>query len=386
VSTAPPEKNGGSGAVGADVAAAVLAGLPDVTAARLRRLLAVWPDPTDALAAVRKGEAARALVGLRDPDAPARLARTWRGATTDDLVARMAAMVAERGTRAYVATDTDSPIDPDSIPDHPALLLAEGDCTTTFDAPRVAIVGTRAATPHGLDDARRLGAELAESGVTIVSGMAIGIDAAAHEGALAARGSAVGVVATGLDIEYPRRHRALYGRVRDAGVIVSELGFGVRPAPERFPVRNRIIAALADVTVVVEATARGGARITAEHAVRYGRHVLAVPGSRRNAAAEGCNELIRDGALPLLHTDDVLLALGWTPGARRGGTAATTSPARAALTGDAAALHRAFGGEPATIDQLATRTGLAVAAVAEALCVLRRDGWASSESGRWWPA
>ncbi len=133
-----------------------------------------------------------------------------------------------------------------------------------FEGPRVAIVGTRAATHHGLEDARELGGFLARAGVTVVSGLAIGIDGAAHEGALDAGGLVVGVVATGLDIEYPRRHRALYKRVREAGVVVTEHGYGVPPHPPRFPFRNRIIAALADFVVVVEATATGGARITRE--------------------------------------------------------------------------------------------------------------------------
>ncbi|MGZ8734666.1 MAG: DNA-processing protein DprA, partial [Acidimicrobiia bacterium] len=226
-------------------------------------------------------------------------------------------------------------------------------------------------------------ADLCAAGVTVVSGLAIGIDAAAHQGALDAGGTTIGVVATGLDIEYPRRHRSLYGQVRAAGLVVGESGFGIRPEPSRFPVRNRIIAALADITVVVEATARGGARITAEHAVRYGRDVFAIPGSRRNPAAEGCNELIRDGAHPLLRSDDVVLRLGCTPGSRR---APDPGPARLPLDGDVTRVLAAFGGEPATPDQLAHRCGLDVGAVALALCTLARDGWARSEGGRWWPA
>ena len=115
----------------------------------------------------------------------------------------------------------------------------------------------------------------------MVSGLAIGIDAAAHDGALAAGGVPVGVLGTGLDVVYPRRHDALFERVRTQGLLVSELPYGAQPRRETFPVRNRIIAAIADVVVVVEATARGGARITAERAVEYGRPVLAMPGSRR---------------------------------------------------------------------------------------------------------
>jgi len=360
-------------------AAAVLTGLPDITHARLRALLRRWPDPVDALDAVVRS----ATAGCFDPPVPAATRRDWRTFAADTRgTAAIGATVSARGTRALRAVDPTFPIDPELIPDHPAILLAEGKRYDALDAPRVAIVGTRAATPHGLDDARSLAADLVAEGVTVVSGLAIGIDAAAHQGALDAGGLTVGVVATGLDVEYPRRHRSLYAQVRASGLVLSESGFGIRPEPRRFPIRNRIIAALADVTVVVEATARGGARITAEHAMRYGRDVFAVPGSRRNPAAEGCNELIRDGAHPLLRNDDVLLRLGCTPGSRR---RPTPAPVRLPVDGDAARVLAAFGGEPATPDQLAHHCALGVGAVALALCTLARDGWARSEGGHWWP-
>ncbi len=361
-------------------AAAVLTGLPDITHARLRALLRRWSDPAEALAAVARGATATCF----DPPVGGTTLREWRDFVTDARrIASIETMVQARATRVLRAAEPGFPIDPDLIPDHPALLLAEGQRLDALDAPRVAIVGTRAATPHGLDDARGLAADLALAGVTVVSGLAIGIDAAAHQGALDAGGLTVGVVATGLDIEYPRRHRSLYADVRGSGLVLSESGFGIRPEPRRFPVRNRIIASLADITVVVEATARGGARITAEHAMRYGRDVFAIPGSRRNPAAEGCNELIRDGAHPLLRNDDVLLRLGCTPGSRR---RPDPVPIRLPVEGDPARVLAAFGGEPATPDQLAHRCALDVGAVALALCTLARDGWASSQGGHWWPA
>ncbi len=222
----------------------------------------------------------------------------------------------------------------DEVPDRPAVLLFEGAAPDVLHRPRVAIVGTRSASVHGLADARELGSFLARRGVTVVSGLAIGIDGAAHLGALDAGGGVVGVVATGLDVVYPRRHVVLFERVRGAGVLLSEAGFGAQANRFRFPVRNRIIAALADVVVVVEATLRGGARITADYGLEYGRPVLVVPGSRRNPSAEGCNALLADGAQPLLDPDDVLVALGLTPGSRRGWGAppprATPEPRRRA--------------------------------------------------------
>ena len=225
---------------------------------------------------------------------------------------------------------------------------------------------------------REIGAVLADAGVTVVSGLAIGIDAAAHEGALDAGGVVVGVLGTGLDVVYPRRHRLLFDRVRRHGLLVSEFAYGLQPRPESFPIRNRIIAALADVVVVVEATARGGARITAERAVDYGRPVLAMPGARRNPAAAGTNALIADGAEPLLEPADVLLALGLTAGSRGHDT-------RVAPAGTAAAVLHACGGEAATVDQLVSRTGLAPDQVAVAVRELERTGWIERSHGACWP-
>jgi len=361
----------------AHVAAATLVCLPHMTPARLRTLLDRYRGPVGALRAVRHGwfvpHNAR---GEPRPDLGAEWRRTAMGLSMGPLLDR-------RGTRVLLDGEADYPI-ADDIEYRPPVLLAEGAGSGAFDRPRVAIVGTRAATPHGLADASELGAFLAQRGVTVVSGLAIGIDAAAHHGALHAGGLAVGVVATGLDVVYPRRHHALFDRVRSRGLIVSESGFGVTPTPARFPVRNRIIAALADVVVVVEATLKGGARITAERALEYDRPVLAVPGSRRNPSAEGANALLADGAHPLLEPEDVLLALGLTPGVRRGWAGRHVDD-RAAPTGLAARVFRAFGGEPATVDQLVTRTASNLDDVAVALDELDRHGWASRDRGLWWP-
>ena len=360
-----------------ELAAGVLACLPDMTPGRLRAAFARWGGPIGALAAIRKGDAAAVLCARARPeDVPARaaLARAWRDAVVGD---RIPEMLVRHGTRVFVDGRDGYPIGED-VPLRPAVLLAEGDGDSMFDRPRVAVVGTRAATPHGLADAREIGAVLARAGITVVSGLAIGIDGAAHQGALDAGGPVVGVVATGLDIVYPRRHRVLFDRVRASGVLVSELGYGVAPRPQLFPIRNRIIAGLADVVVVVEATVRGGARITAERAVEYDRPVLAMPGSRRNPSAAGTNALIADGAHPLLEPSDVLVALGLTAGSRR-------EARRAPSTGDAGAVFRACGGEAATLDQLASRSRLSAAQVAVATRELERQGWLERAQGMWWP-
>jgi DNA processing protein len=197
------------------------------------------------------------------------------------------------------------------------------------------------------------------------------------------RAGPIGVVATGLDVVYPRRHRALFERVRHYGVLVGEQPFGVLPERGRFPVRNRIIAALADLVVVVEATLTGGSRITAERALDYGRPVFAIPGSRRNPAAAGCNALLADGAHPLLDPSDILLALGMTarldPGWSAHGTPAVP------LSSAASAVKRALGGEPAHPDQLASRTSLDPGQVALAVEELVTHGSVQRDRGFIWP-
>lgn len=320
---------------------------------------------------------------------------------------RREAVVAEivkRGTHVVGSDDPRFPISND-VPGCPAVLFVEGQRPGVLRAPRVAVVGTRAASVHGLADAWELGAFLGAAGVSVVSGLAIGIDGAAHFGALQAaetldRGNAstlagtdgdvpaagpIGVVATGLDVVYPRRHRALYERIRRHGVLLGEQPFGTRPERGRFPVRNRIIAALADVVCVVEATLSGGTRITADRALDYGRPVLAMPGSRRNPAAAGCNALLADGALPLLDPTDVLVALGMTPGAQRKlwrrGPSAANGPEP---TRNAAAVLKALAGESAHPDQLASRTGLDPGQVALAVEELVALGRARRDRGFVW--
>ena len=366
---------------GAEVAAATLVCLPDMGPSRLRAVLDRWPDPNAALAAVRDGKGGDALPPGGPPfraDDRDALVRNWANAAR---ALDLGPELRRRGTAVVRQEHPDYPIG-DEIPDRPAVLLVEGRAPDVLARPRVAIVGTRSASVHGLADARDLGAFLARCGITVVSGLAIGIDGAAHLGALEAGGGVVGVVATGLDVVYPRRHVVLFERVRSAGVLLSESGFGARANRFRFPIRNRIIAAIADVVVVVEATRRGGARITADYGLEYGRPVLVVPGSRRNPSAEGCNALLADGAQPLLDPDDVLVALGMTPGSRRGWGA---PPPRPAPRGDGARVLEACGGEAASVDQLVSRAALTPEAVTIALRDLERQGWVEHRRGWWWP-
>jgi len=365
-----------------EIAGAALVALDHMHPARLRTLMNAWPDPRDAVTAIRTERAVAAFTTVDEPPRrvrdPLALVRGWSTRVDVEGAVRV---LTRRRARVLVAGTDGYPIDT-GIDDHPRVLFTEGARPDAFARPCVGVVGTRAATPHGVADARELGATLARAGVTVVSGLAIGIDGAAHEGALDAGGVAVGVVATGLDIAYPRRHDILHQRVRDHGLLVSEYRYGTGPHRARFPVRNRIIAALSDVLVVVEATADGGSRITADQAIAYGRDVCAYPASRRNASARGSNELLRAGAHVVVEPDDVLGVLGLTAGDRR---APDRSGAGARATREERAVLGALGGEPATVDELTARTGLDPGPVAIAVAGLVRSGLLRRAHGLLWP-
>lgn len=271
-------------------------------------------------------------------------------------------------------------------PEPPVVLFTRGD-TGALDPTRrrVAIVGTRRCTRYGLDVAFELGRELARHDIGVVSGLALGIDAAAHAGALEGAGAPpVAVVATGLDRTYPRRNGPLARRVEACGLVLSEYPIGVGPQAWRFPARNRLIAALADVLVVVESHASGGSLYTVDEADRRDRPVLAVPGSIRSAASRGTNDLLADGRAPVRDVTDVLLELGLTPVEPpvtdgSGGGVATDGPS---LTPAERAVLAALGWEPATLEQVVVRTGRSITEVSTALHALRERG-RLVESGGW---
>lgn len=180
------------------------------------------------------------------------------------------------------------------IPDPPPVLFRTGGPLN--ERPAVAMVGSRKASASGLDVAREIAKRLGERGMGIVSGLALGVDAAAHEGALDADGYSIGVLGCGIDVTYPRRNSGLFIKMKEKGTVVSEYGLGEAPLPWRFPARNRIIAGLADVVVVVEAAEKSGALITAQHALDQGKEVWAVPGPVWAGECRGSNKLLRDGA------------------------------------------------------------------------------------------
>jgi DNA processing protein len=242
--------------------------------------------------------------------------------------------------------------------------------------PSVAVVGARRCSAAAERFARDLAAGLAAADVAIISGLALGIDGAAHAGALDGGGRTVAVLGCGIDRLYPARHAALGERVVAVGAVISEWGPGVEPAPWRFPVRNRLIAALASATVVVEATRRSGALITADHALALGRDVLAVPGPAWSVLGEGVNDLLRAGAMPVTGLDDVLDALG-LPAAT---TPVQTGPAPD-LGPEAEAVLARLRREPARPNELALTLGMDASAVTMALAELELAGFVVREAG-----
>ncbi len=241
-----------------------------------------------------------------------------------------------------------------------------------LDGARVAIVGTRKCTRYGRDVAFDLGAQLAEAGVGVVSGLALGIDAEAHRGALAGTPTAppIAVVGSGLDMVYPRANDVLWQQVAERGLLLSEAPLGAAPEGWRFPARNRLIAALADVVVVVESHVRGGSMSTVDEALRRDRPVLAVPGSVRSDASAGTNALLAQGAGPVTGVDDILAVLGCTPGPRRPVADDRLAPDEVGTT-----VLDAVGWQPSTLDQVVLRTAFDVGAVALAVERLIEAGW-----------
>lgn len=256
--------------------------------------------------------------------------------------------------------------------DPPPRLFLRGGPAELLSRPAVAIVGARSCSPYGALVARELARELAAAGVVVVSGLARGIDGEAHRGALAGGGITVAVLGCGIDRDYPRSHAELARRIAEDGLIVSEYPPGVEPAPWRFPARNRIVAGLSLATVVVEARERSGALITADFALELGRDVFAVPGEITAALSGGTNDLLRQGAAPLLSADDVLGALGLE----------RAPPGRTAkLSRAAEAVRDALGDGAGAADELGRAAGLPSAQVAAALVELELAGLATSADG-----
>ena len=265
------------------------------------------------------------------------------------------------------------------VPDPPPALYARGEVP---DVPAVALVGSRTASPTGVEAARALGRALGEVGTCVVSGLALGVDAAAHEGALEAGGPTVGVLGCGIDVVYPRVNRALFGRVGAAGALVSEYYLGEPPLAWRFPARNRIIAGLSDAVVVVEAPQKSGALITARHGAECGRDVWAVPGPLAAPEHRGSNRLLADGAGVLWDVAEFVEAYAQEvkqyPAV---GSSAGDPPVPDSLPEGEAAVLSGVGFEPTGVDVISERSGLETRRVLSGLALLEIKGYVARGPG-----
>jgi DNA processing protein len=312
-----------------------------------------------------------------DPDAAARVRAARRAVTSR----QKAPDSRDAGESRYLeAGGTGYPTSLSDLPDPPFGLFATGDWESvreTLDvAPRIAIVGSRSSSAAGMAFAERLAKQLASLGAIVVSGLARGVDAAAHDGALAGGGLTIGVLGCGCDVVYPSGSGERYRRVAASGVILSEYWPGTRPAPWRFPARNRIVAGLAHAVVVVEAAGRSGALITADFGLELGRSVLAVPGLAGSPRVEGCHALIRSGAALCERVEDVLDELPsfrWEAPVEVGPPDGGRARATLAVLADA----------PLTPDEVAERLGVGVPEAAGLIALLEVDGFLVSEGGRY---
>ena len=352
--------------------AGALASLPLQTHHRLRRVLSA-ASPRDAWSEIQESTSNR--VGIS-----ADVWSAWR-AVDKSFVEELYQQCCRAKVSVITRHDSTYPRQLLLDPTAPAVLFVLGQLSTQ-PVQRVGIVGTRAATQYGKHFAQRLGRELSHNGVCVVSGLARGIDVEAHFGVVHSRGSAapLAVVAGGPDVVYPREHRQIWKEMEEKGAIISEYPPGRKPEAYRFPLRNRILAGLSDVLVVVESRSTGGSMLTVNESIKRGVTVMAVPGSPHLASSAGANDLLRDGCSPVTSVDDVLVALGLET-QRVTGSGETRAP----LSVDHLRIVDAFQGLPRTVDELSLLTGLSLVDCAVALGRLEEQQWVAHSDG-WWEA
>ena len=346
-------------AIDADLAAWLkLSLVPGLTGAGLRRLLGEYGGPAQVL------EASRAALARHVTDA---VATSIKETNADAALAIVAGWLEDSSNHVVTLADGDYPPSLLQTVDPPPLLYVKGRLEL-LARPSIAVVGSRNATPQGAANAEAFAHTLSEAGLTIVSGLALGIDAAAHRGGLAGTASSMAVLGTGVDIVYPARNRALAHELAERGALVSEYPLGTRPLAPNFPRRNRLISGLALGCLVVEAATDSGSLITARLAAEQGREVFAIPGSIHSPLARGCHALIKQGAKLVEAAADILEELRLPPPLP---AVADDTGAESPLRGVLAAL----GHDPCDLDTLASRAGLSIAETAALLTQLELEGY-----------
>ncbi|HEY5984482.1 MAG TPA: DNA-processing protein DprA [Anaerolineales bacterium] len=338
-----------------------------IGAVRLRSLIEYFGSAEDAW----KGTPEELRTAGLGPKTVARLVAVRNDVDLDRLWDR----VQSQGIRLLTSEDEAYPARLKEIEQPPPVLFVRGDWTTG-DELAVAIVGTRRITAYGRQVTEQLAGHLAANGITIVSGLARGIDEVAHSAALAAGGRTAAVLGSGVDRVYPPENRALAEKIIGSGALLSDYPMGTAPESSNFPPRNRIISGLSRAVIVVEAGETSGALITAEFAAEQGRDVFAVPGSILAPQSRGTNKLIQNGALPLLHPDDVLQGLNL-------GRAGEQRAARKILPTDEveANVLGVLGSEPLHVDEICNSTALPVEKVSAALVMMELKGMVRQVGG-----
>ncbi|WP_137921104.1 DNA-processing protein DprA [Hydrogenophaga sp. 2FB] len=339
---------------------------PGVGPESARKLLAAFGLPDTIFA--QPASAWQAVVG-------ARMARALESEPEDlprHLDSLLAWLAKDQDHHVLTLGDPLYPAELLQMSDPPLLLHVVGDVQALHHTRRLAIVGSRNPTHQGAANALQFAQALSQAGVCVVSGMALGVDGAAHEGALQGGSPTVAVVGTGLDRAYPKRHLELARRIARQGAIVSEYLLGTPPLPENFPRRNRIIAGLSQGTLVVEAAVQSGSLITARLAAEQGREVFAIPGSIHAPQSRGCHALIRQGAKLVESAQDILEDLRFTTPLAGGLAAAHNNDS--SDTSDEDALLQAMGHDPVSLDALQARTGLSTAHLQARLLELELQG------------
>jgi len=328
--------------------------VPGLGGQRFRSLLSTFGLPTNVVNATRS-QLCRVV-----PDAlAAGILERSRGSEVEKALQ----WAAQPEHRVLTLADTEYPKQLLEIADPPALLYVAGNARL-LSSPALAVVGSRNATPQGLKNAQSFARTFSEAGLVIVSGLAIGVDSAAHSGGLEGRGSTIAVLGTGIDIVYPRRNEPLAQEILLRGALVSEFPLGTPPNAGNFPRRNRLISGLARGCLVVEATLDSGSLITARLAAEQGREVLAIPGSIHSPLSRGCHSLIKQGAKLVETAQDVLEELGVA------GVPETRLPELSASHD----LLDKMGFDPCDIDGLIARSGLTVEIVSAILLQLELEG------------
>ncbi|NNJ84014.1 MAG: DNA-protecting protein DprA [Gammaproteobacteria bacterium] len=353
---------------------------PQLGGARLRALLSECPDPRSIFEAPP-----HRLIEMGLPEET----RKYISACDWSIVSEDETWLKQPDHHLFTLTDTGYPARLSEIPDPPPLLFVRGD-PKILTHPQIAMVGSRNPTPTGREIAFAFAKELAHMGFVITSGLATGIDGAAHRGAMAAGGRTIAVVGTGLDRVYPARHRDLALEVVENGACISEFPLGTPPLAANFPRRNRIISGLGLGVLVVEATTRSGSLITARLAAEQGREVFAIPGSIHNPLARGCHVLLRQGAKLVESASDILEEIGPQDPDLFSLEATTekSDVANANTAGDFPfdaqykLLLDNLGFEPTLVDVLCERTGLTVEVISSMLLTLELHGYISSVPGR----